>query len=1000
MTAEIPKIYEPRRLEQDAEKLWRQNNAFHADAADSAEAFTIVIPPPNVTAPLHLGHALNNTLQDILIRFRRMQGRNTLWMPGTDHAGIATQTVVEKRILADEGKRRTDFEREEFVVRIQAWKDEYEARIIEQLEQMGCSCDWERTRFTMDDVCAKAVRTTFFNLFKDGLIYRGKRLVNWDPATQTVLADDEVEHEKVQGHFWYLQYPLVEPVQIVGERIDHVTVATTRPETMLGDTAVAMNPRDPRAEYLLGKSVRLPIVGRIIPIIPDEHVVLPDPESDDEKAKFSTGFLKVTPAHDPDDWAIGQRHDLDVINVMAPDGSISDQHGWEDADQPEAQNLLGMDRFEAREAIVEWFRLEKLLEDVREYTHEVGHSYRSHVPIEPYLSDQWYIDVKKPIDRLADDFGTGLIEGADVPVNSLAGLSLKPLLDNRLRFIPDRYAKTYQAWIENLRDWPISRQLWWGHQIPVWKIPLSKLGIIDKTENPALGKPIEETHFMTADGLGIDGIRYPLITRREEDETNFYTCVPPEATAAQEHLEKEGWTRDPDVLDTWFSSALWPFSTLGWPDESADLSKFYPGHVLCTAREIITLWVSRMVMMGQYCLGDIPFPDVFIHAMIQDGQGRKMSKSLGNGIDPLDIIDSHGADAMRFTLASMTTLTQDVRMPVEPMKLPDGRTVNTSPKFDNGRNFCNKLWNASRFALTNLENTPTGPFDPSDLTLEDRWILSRLADTAAVVSSQLEEFKFSEPINLLYRFFWNELCDWYLELIKPRMRDDGTRPTAQRVLAFVLDACLRMLHPFLPFITEGIYQQLNALCPQRDLGDFASLGPSHQLITAPWPGDMNHLLDQDADEKMPLIQTVIRLVRDIRTRHQIAPRQPLAVTVKTAPATSQVLCDQQHLICEIACVEAFQADESVARPADAAAAVSDNLEVYVAGVIDHDEERKRLLKQKEQFGKGVAGASAKLANDNFLSRAKPEIVERERQRLAQLQEQLAAVEQNLNDLES
>ncbi len=425
-----------------------------------------------VTAPLHIGHALNNTLQDILIRFRRMQGYNTLWMPGTDHAGIATQTVVEKRILSEEGKRRTDFTREEFVARLQAWKDEYEAQIINQLKAMGCSCDWQRTRFTMDEVCAKAVRAAFFKLFKDGLIYRGKRLVNWDPATQTVLADDEVEYETVQGHFWYMRYPLVEPVDIDGKRIEYVTVATTRPETMLGDTAVAMNPADKRAKYLVGKKVRLPIVGRIIPIIADEHVVLPNPESEDEKARFSTGFLKVTPAHDPDDWEIGQRHGLEVINVMAPDGSISDKFGWPDADSPEAQALLGMDRFEAREAIVEWFRQENLLEDVREYAHEIGHSYRSHVPIEPYLSDQWYIAVKKPIEHLAEKFGEGFIEGTDVPVNSLAGLALKPLLDGRLRFTPDRYAKTYQTWLENLRDWPISRQLWWGHQIPIW----SKLG--------------------------------------------------------------------------------------------------------------------------------------------------------------------------------------------------------------------------------------------------------------------------------------------------------------------------------------------------------------------------------------------------------------------------------------------------------------------------------------------------------------------------------------------
>ena len=486
-----------------------------------------MIPPPNVTAILHVGHALNNTLQDVLIRFRRMQGYNALWMPGTDHAGIATQTVVEKRILSEEGKRRTDFEREDFVARIQQWKEEYEARIISQLKLMGCSCDWRRTRFTMDDICARAVRTNFFNLFKDGLIYRGKRLVNWDPATQTVLADDEVEHETVHGHFWYLRYPLTEPIEAAGQRIDHVTVATTRPETMLGDTAVAINPTDPRAEALIGKTVRLPIVGRLIPIIADELVVLPDPESEDEKARFSTGFLKVTPAHDPNDWEIGQRHGLDIVNVMGPDGSISDKYGWDDARGSDAEQFLGMDRFEAREAIVEWFHTENMLEDVREYVHEVGHSYRSHVPIEPYLSDQWYIAVKKPIPQLAEKFGEGLIPETDIPVNSLAGLALKPLLDGTLKFTPERYARTYQSWLENLRDWPISRQLWWGHRIPIW----SKVG---KATN--------------GDGEAI----FFCETESEEGPVT-YACVGPGQEELEEKLEADGFQRDPDVLDTWFS---------------------------------------------------------------------------------------------------------------------------------------------------------------------------------------------------------------------------------------------------------------------------------------------------------------------------------------------------------------------------------------------------------------------------------------------------------------
>jgi len=626
MGEQLSKVYDPKSTEAWANEIWFSGQYFHAEAAGDGQEeknYTIVIPPPNVTAPLHLGHALNNTLQDILIRFRRMQKYNTLWMPGTDHAGIATQTVVEKRILSEEGKRRTDFAREDFVARVQVWKDEYEAKIIEQLQAMGCSCDWQRTRFTMDEVCAKAVRAAFFKLFKDGLIYRGKRLVNWDPATQTVLADDEVEHETVQGYFWYLRYPLAEPVEIAGKRIEYVTVATTRPETMLGDTAVAMNPTDPRAGALLGKKVRLPIVGRIIPIIADEHVVLPNPESEDEKARFSTGFLKVTPAHDPDDWEIGLRHGLEVVNVMAPDGSISDKYGWEDATAPEAQALLGMDRFEAREAIVEWFRQENLLEDVREYVHEVGHSYRSHVPIEPYLSDQWYIAVKKPIEYLEEKFGQGLIEGTGVPVNSLAGLALKPLLDGWLHFIPERYARTYQAWLENLRDWPISRQLWWGHRIPIW----SKRGGGGQLEYELSKFPHKVRSELTDSDEG-------AIT---------YICVAPENEDIEKQLEADGWERDEDVLDTWFSSALWPFSTMGWPDDTPELKTFYPGDVLCTAREIITLWVSRMVMMGQYCVGDIPFSDVYIHAMIQDGEGRKMSKSLGNGIDPLVAINSHGA---------------------------------------------------------------------------------------------------------------------------------------------------------------------------------------------------------------------------------------------------------------------------------------------------------------------------------------------------------------------
>jgi len=978
MSEQLSKVYESKIIEQQANKIWSSQPYFHADpSGNGKKAYTIVIPPPNVTAPLHLGHALNNTLQDILIRFRRMQNYNTLWMPGTDHAGIATQTVVEKRILSEEGKRRTDFEREEFVGRVQAWKDEYEQCIISQLKAMGCSCDWKRTRFTMDEVCAKAVRATFFKLFKDGLIYRGKRLVNWDPATQTVLADDEVEHETVKGHFWYMRYPLVEPIDIGGKRIEHVTVATTRPETMLGDTAVAMNPKDPRAEYLVGKKVRLPIVGRIIPIIKDEHVVLPDPESEDEKARFSTGFLKVTPAHDPDDWEIGQRHNLEIINVMAPDGSISDKHGWSDAGEPEAQSLLGMDRFEAREAVVEWFRQENLLEDIREYTHEVGHSYRSHVPIEPYLSDQWYIAVKKTIEHLKEKFGEGFIGGTDVPVNSLAGLALKPLLDGRLRFIPERYAKTYQTWLENLRDWPISRQLWWGHRIPIW----SK--IIQKDElKPDILRQTKEIHSVTIDS----------------DEGKIrYICISPDHEEMEKQLETHGWTRDQDVLDTWFSSALWPFSTMGWPEDTPEVKAFYPGDVLCTAREIITLWVSRMVMMGQYCVGDIPFSDVYIHAMIQDGEGRKMSKSLGNGIDPFVAIDSHGADAMRFTLASMTTDTQDIRMPVVQMTLPDGRQANTSPKFDIGRNFCNKLWNASRFAMMNLEGTNPAKFDQGKMDITDKWILSRLARTISEVTESLDNFKFSDPLSQLYKFFWNDFCDWYLEWVKPRIQDDQQKSIAQNVLAFVLDQILRLLHPFVPFITEGIFQKLNEIVPIRKVHGLTETKHTGAVAISLWPERMESLIIESVEQEITIVQNIVRAVRDIKSKYNVMALDALSANAEND--ISQKLNTNKELICSMTAAKEFHAGVDIPKPKNAATAIVDEIQIYVHNVIDVEAERNRLKKQKQQIEKAKHATEAKLTNKNFINKAKSQVVAHAQEKLRQLTEQLETITQHLSELE-
>jgi valyl-tRNA synthetase len=1021
MTSELSKTYDPTGTEDAIYNTWLKEKAFHADPTGEGKSYCIVIPPPNVTAALHLGHALNNTLQDVLIRWRRMQRYNTLWMPGTDHAGIATQTVVEKRLLAQDGKRRTDFQRDEFVQLVRNWKDEYEQRITNQLKTIGCSCDWDRQRFTMDEVCARAVREVFFKLFADGLIYRGKRLVNWDPATQTVLADDEVEHETVKGFFWNLQYPLSKPVEVDGETLTHVTVATTRPETMLGDTAIAMNPNDPRAEYLVGKTVRLPIVGREIPIVADDHVVLPDPDSDDEKARHSTGFLKVTPAHDPNDYQIGERH-LDEIaavvapedaedprpyvfvNVMAPDGTISDRHGWEDARDGDAEQFLGMDRFEAREAIVEWFRQEQLLGEVRHYDHEVGHSYRSHVPIEPYLSDQWYVAVKLPVAHLAETFGSNTIGETDVPANSLAGLALKPLTEGRLNFTPDRYGHTYRTWLENLRDWPISRQLWWGHRIPVWTLDI---------ELPSGAQPGRRDLHNDADVLAaLDAVaggpfhdtvkplgRYELRIEEHPDQPGWvraYLCTGPDSEPLEKRIEEMGFRQDPDVLDTWFSSALWPFSTLGWPKDTPALRKYYPGDVLCTAREIITLWVSRMVMMGQYCLGDIPFSDVFIHAMIQDGQGRKMSKSLGNGIDPLDICDSHGADAMRFTMASMTTQTQDVRMPVEEITLPDGRTVNSSPKFDIGRNFCNKLWNASRFALMNLKDLPRWSTVRPHEDLADRWILSRLNATIRDVTAALEEFRYNELADRLYHFVWDDFCDWYLEACKHRIAAEQGAPKA--VLAHALDSILRLLHPVTPFITERIWRALGDAAPRRGPEDRAA---APLLVRAHWPVADTSAIHDDVERQFALVQDVIREIRNIRTQNNVAPSEKVEVILETADVEQvELLESTSELMGNLAGLKNVTVTEDAGElPSGAAAGTIGSLRIVVLDVVDLEAELQRLTKQKETLAKGIGGIEGKLANENFVSKAPAQVVQRERDRLEQLRQELAGVEDALAALQ-
>ncbi|MBL7107625.1 MAG: valine--tRNA ligase, partial [Phycisphaerae bacterium] len=734
-------------------------------------------------------------------------------------------------------------------------------------------------------------------LFNAGLIYRGKRLVNWDPKLQTAVADDEVVHKTVQGNFYYIHYPLA-------DGSGHITVATTRPETMLGDTAVAVNPKDERAKGLIGKKVVLPLMGREIEIIADDYV----------KRGEGTGFLKVTPAHDPNDYEIGLRHGLEMINILTVDAKINDNGG----------KYEGMDRFEARKAVVADLEQLGLVEKIEPKEHEVGHSDRSGVPIEPYLSDQWF-----------------------VKVGPLARKAIEVVEQGKIKFHPERYGKSYLDWLYGIRDWCISRQLWWGHRIPVW-------------------------HCADCGELNT-GI---------EDVTVCGKC-------GGANLEQ-----DPDVLDTWFSSALWPHSTLGWPEQTSELEFYYPTNTLITSRDIITLWVSRMVMMSLHNTGKIPFTDVFIHGKILDGKGETMSKSKGNGIDPLDIIDTYGADAMRFSLAMMTTESQDMRMPVK--KDENGRNV--SEKFDLGRNFCNKLWNASRFAMMNLDGIEPEKFDKDKMTVTDRWILSRLMETIDEVAGLLDEFKYSEPLNAIYKFFWNDFCDWYLEWAKPRMRDDEQKPIVQNVLAYVLDQILRLLHPFVPFITEGIFGKLNELVAVRKLAGIVEAGKSEALINAPWPKAVEQLRDFEAQKEIETVQSVVHVIRDLRSKYDKKPGEKLQASVSSDSETAGILNFNAALISQLANLESFEVGEDLAKPENSAAAIVGQTQVYLHNAVDIEAEKIRLEKQKEKLLSGIKGGEAKLSNENFVSRAKPEVVQQAKERLGELKEQLELVEQNLSEL--
>jgi len=924
------KPYDPASVEQRIYAAWERGGYFHAEPDAPGRPFTIVIPPPNVTDRLHLGHALNNTLQDILTRWRRMQGRKTLWLPGTDHAGIATQAVVERRMFEEEKKTRHDVGREELVRRTWAWRERSGDLILEQLRRIGCSCDWQRTRFTLDGICARAVRAAFYQMFSDGLIYRGKRLVNWDTHLQTAVADDEVYHETVQGHLWHVRYP------VKGARGRFVTVATTRPETMLGDTAVAVHPDDPRYKDLVGRTVVLPLLGREIPVIADGKLVDPT---------FGSGCVKVTPAHDPNDYETGLRHGLEMINILTPDGHINSSGG----------PYAGMGRYEAREKVVADLEAQGLVEKVEDYETDIGHSDRSKTPIEPYLSDQWFV-------RMAD-----LAEAAMKAVEPRDGS------DPRVRFHPERYAQGYLDWLSQKRDWCISRQLWWGHRIPIWSCPTCTQKDLEK----AFG--------------GRDGIAW----RADETRGGYVICTR-EEDLAPDAVPGHLLAQDPDVLDTWFSSALWPFSTLGWPEETADLKAFYPTDVLVTAREIITLWVARMVMMGLYCRGEVPFRDVYIHAMIQDGQGRPMKKSLGNGVDPLDIVATHGADALRFTLAYMTTETQDVRLPVR-KDAATGR--NTSPKFDMGRNFCNKLWNAVRFALMNLEGADRAKFDRNALHLEDAWILSRSERTLRFVEQELEVFRFQSSLMALYDFFWGDLCDWYLEAVKPRLADGAERATAQRILAFVVDRALRMLHPFVPFITEAAWEDLNGMVRDRSLAGLADAPPSDRLIAAPWPGRADALADEAAEEQFTLRKDLIEGARRAKAESGQSASEAV-VYFPDAGDKKRFVADTFQEYGRLAGVADVRTEDVPQGYACASSYVpSSDLTARVPMAQDKAQrERERLNRQIEENRRYLQSMEKKLANPSFVERAPAEVVERERARADEVRATIAALEKNLADL--
>ncbi|WP_175072862.1 valine--tRNA ligase [Terribacillus sp. AE2B 122] len=874
-TNSLPSKYDPASIEAGRYQFWLDGKYFEATGDESKQPYSIVIPPPNVTGKLHLGHAWDTTLQDILTRMKRMQGYDVLWLPGMDHAGIATQAKVDAK-LREQGISRYDLGREGFLEKSWEWKEEYASFIRKQWSKMGLGLDYSRERFTLDEGLSEAVKEVFVTLYEKGLLYRGEYIINWDPAAKTALSDIEVIHKDVQGHFYHMRYPLADGT-------GHIEIATTRPETFLGDTAVAVHPDDERYQHLIGKTVILPEVNREIPIVADDYVDM----------EFGSGAVKITPAHDPNDFEVGNRHDLERILVMHEDGSMNENAG----------KYNGLDRFEARKQIVKDLQEQGILFKIEDHMHSVGHSERSGAVVEPYLSTQWFVNME-PLAKQALELQAG---------------------EDKINFVPERFERTYSYWMENIRDWCVSRQLWWGHRIPAW--------YHKETGEVYVGK---------------------------------------EAPA-----DIENWEQDQDVLDTWFSSALWPFSTMDWPNtEAADFKRYFPTDVLVTGYDIIAFWVSRMIFQSKEFTGERPFKDVLIHGLVRDGEGRKMSKSLGNGVDPMDVIEKYGADSLRYFLSTGSSSGQDLRFQWD--------------KVESTWNFANKIWNASRFALMNMEGLQYSDIDLSkEKSLADKWILTRLNETIEAVTYNAEKYEFGEAGRHLYNFIWDDVCDWYIEMAKLPLygEDEDAKQMTRSVLAHVLDQTMRMLHPFMPFITEEIWQQL----PHE----------GESITVAAWPTVNKDLHDEKSAEEMKRLVSIIRSVRNIRAEVDTPMSKQIQLLIQAEDNTIEAeLKAQQHYIERFCNPSELTIETAIQAPDKAMSAVLTGVELYLPleGLIDISKEIERLKKELDKWTKEVDRVEKKLSNQGFISKAPEKIVEEERAKQADYEDKRARVQQRINEL--